>query len=501
MPMMLKMRVLLLLLAIATALAFTDTGKWESAFVKVGKNGRLTYIPDEKGNIIPDFSRVGYYRGDKQIPRVAVIKTIGPSADALKTIQDAIDEVSQYPLRADGFRGAILLKKGRYEIPGSIQIRASGIVLKGEGEETKLVATGTARTPLISVNGQGSSTPSGARIRISDSYVPVGSFSFNLESTEGLKTGDNIILLRPGTANWIHDLKMDQIDQRDGTKQWQPSEYDLQFERTITKIKGRRIFIDNPVVMAIDANYGGGQVYKYEFSGRIRHVAIENLYCESAYTSDTAENHAWDAIHFNRIEHGWILNVTARHFAFSCVNLGAQAKFISVMYCRSLDPKSNITGGRRYSFNNDGQMNLFTNCTASGGRHDYVTGAKVAGPNVFFQCTAVNTHADIGPHHRWAVGTLYDNIITDGEINVQDRGNWGTGHGWAGVTQVIWNCAAKRAAVQSPWVSGKNYCIGLRGEKYAGRLPGRPDAEWEGLNEEGLMPRSLYMAQVRDRKR
>ncbi len=76
------------------------------------------------------------------------------------------------------------------------------------------------------------------------------------------------------------------------------------------------------------------------------------------------------------------------------------------------------------------------------------------------------THADIGPHHRWAVGTLYDNITTDGEINVQDRGNYGSGHGWAGVTQVLWNCTVKRAAVQSPWTSGKNYNIGMKGDKY-----------------------------------
>lgn len=82
----------------------------------------------------------------------------------------------------------------------------------------------------------------------------------------------------------------------------------------------------------------------------------------------------------------------------------------------------------------------------------------------FYNCTAFQTYADIGPHHRWAVGTLYDNIITDGEINVQDRGQMGSGHGWAGVTQVLWNCRAKRAAVQNPWTSGNNYNIGMKGQ-------------------------------------
>jgi hypothetical protein len=98
------------------------------------------------------------------------------------------------------------------------------------------------------------------------------------------------------------------------------------------------------------------------------------------------------------------------------------------------------------------------------------------------------------------MGTLYDNIITDGEINIQDRGNWGSGHGWSGVCQVLWNCTAKQAAVQSPWVSGKNYCIGLKGGKVQGRLKDRPDEEWEGQNKEGLQPASLYLAQLNERQ-
>ena len=156
-----------------------------------------------------------------------------------------------------------------------------------------------------------------------------------------------------------------------------------------------------------------------------------------------------------------------------------------------------ITGGKRYSFNNNGQQNLFMNLETTEGRHDYVTGAKTCGPNVFYQCKSRNTHADIGPHHRWSTGTLYDNIDTDGEINIQDRGNWGSGHGWAGVTQVVWNCKVKAAAIQNPWVSGKNYAIGVQGVKVNGRLTGKPDGEWEGLNKAGLQPGSLYEAQVK----
>src|SRR5687768_12652046 len=48
----------------------------ETKYVKVSREGNLVYIPDEKGNTIPDFSRVGFYGGDREIPDVPVVKTI-----------------------------------------------------------------------------------------------------------------------------------------------------------------------------------------------------------------------------------------------------------------------------------------------------------------------------------------------------------------------------------------------------------------------------------------
>jgi hypothetical protein len=467
----------------------------ESKWVKQGTNGELIYQADELGNTIPDFSRVGYYHGFKQLPMVPLVREIKPSDSAEKAIQEAIDALADQPISKYGYRGCIFLRAGTYKIAGTIKIPASGIVLRGQGDATKLIATGKGQRTLISVSGSGSIKQDGPSIQITDKYVPVGASSFNLASAKNLKVGDKIIVYRPATKKWISDLKMDQIEVRDtGTKQWETNDFGLSFEREITAIENNKIFIDNPIVMAMDEKYGGGQVYAYYFTGRINNVGIENLYCESEYSSDTAEDHGWNAVQFNRVENSWVRGVTSKYFGYSCVNLGSYAKNITVVNCQSLDAKSRVTGGRRYSFNNDGQQNLFMNCFASEGRHDYVTGAKVCGPNVFYNCKAEKTHADIGPHHRWAVGTLYDNIITDGEINIQDRGNWGTGHGWSGVTQVVWNCTASKAAIQNPYVSGTNYVIGLKATRYEGRLKGRPQTEWENV-EGTLQPVSLFMAQ------
>lgn len=480
---------------------------WESKYININSDGSITYTPDEQGNIIPDFSRVGYHQGNKEIPEVPVQMTISPAktGSSEEIIQQAIDELSAIKPDKNGFRGALLLKEGTYNIPGTIHIGASGIVLRGEGdsdEGTKLVASGKGKRALLSISGQGKiEEVRGTRRKISEEYIPVGAMSFALESTKGLKSGDKIMVFRPGTDNWIADLKMDQIIEREGTKQWQGKNYNLEFERVITKIEGNKIFIDNPIVMPMESKYGGGEIYKYTFEGRISEVGVENISFESEYANDKDEDHGWVAIEMDKVENGWVRNVTSRYFGNSCVSLKGSAKQITIRDSQSLDPKSIITGGRRYSFNNNGQLNLFMNLHTTEGRHDYVTGSKVLGPNVFYNCTATNTHSDIGPHHRWSAGTLYDNITTDGDINVQDRGNWGSGHGWAGVTQVVWNCTVSKAAVQSPWVTGKNYCIGLQGEKYEGRLANKPDGEWEGQNKPGLEPGSLYLAQLKARKR
>ena len=99
-----------------------------------GPDGRMVYTPDYRGNRIPDFSAVGYMDGQDIPQDVPVIMELEPAAgDDTVRIQEAIDAVSRRPLDEQGFRGAVLLKAGIYEIEGVLHIRHSGVVLRGEG--------------------------------------------------------------------------------------------------------------------------------------------------------------------------------------------------------------------------------------------------------------------------------------------------------------------------------------------------------------------------------
>ena len=52
--------------------SFKTSDKWQSKFVQQNKDGSLHYAADEKGNTIPDFSRVGFYHGDKNFQALII---------------------------------------------------------------------------------------------------------------------------------------------------------------------------------------------------------------------------------------------------------------------------------------------------------------------------------------------------------------------------------------------------------------------------------------------
>jgi hypothetical protein len=473
----------------------------ESKPVHQGRNGRLVYLPDENGNTIPDFSYCGFKAGGVRLPQAAVKRIVQPGdGDDGARIQQAIDAVSDLPPNRNGLRGAVLLKKGRYEISGSLRIAQSGVVLQGEGQGedgTVLLATGESKRTLLEIGGKGKprEVPD-TRREITDEYVPVGARSFHVSDATGFKVGDTVIGRRPSTANWIPDLGMDRLPPRsDGQPitQWKPGSKDLLFDRVITAINGRRITIDAPLTNAFEKKYGGGTIYKYDFPGRIELVGIENLRGVSEYKGAEDEKHAMDFIVMDVVTNAWVRKITAAHFIHSAVTVEEWGKWITIEGSNCLDPISRIRGCRRYPFLLSGQLTLVQRCYARNGRHDFVNGSTVAGPNVFLDCSSEKAHADSGPHHRWATGTLFDNVHVEGNaINIRNRGNLGTGHGWAGANVVLWNCTADSIICEQP-PTAQNWAIGCRTPQRSG------DAFWESLGQM-VHPRSLYLKQLEDRR-
>jgi hypothetical protein len=265
----------------------------------------------------------------------------------------------------------------------------------------------------------------------------------------------------------------------------------------ITAITGSEVTIHAPVVQAIEDRYGGGEIYRYTIGGRISQVGIENLWLESEYDAPDDETHGWNGIELSNVEDAWVRQVTSRYFGYSCVSALSGAKNVTIEDCACLDPRSQITGSRRYSFNmDDCCFVLVQRCFAREGRHDYVTGSRVPGPNAFVDCMAVNGHADSGNHHRYAEGTLFDNVKV-AKLAVENRQSSGSGHGWSGAQTLFWNCEASTTC-HTP-VGAMNWAIGIVGKQSLGSwAPKEPLGFWESLGTH-VSPRSLYYRQLEDR--
>jgi hypothetical protein len=479
----------------------------ESQWAYPGKSQRLLYAATPVGDRIPDFSMVGYEYGRVDIPDVMQIDFVEPGlGDDTERIQDAIDRVSRLPIGDDGFRGAVVLGAGEFQIESSLSIRSSGVVLRGTGNDrnqgTVLRATGTDDRAIINVFRGGSPT-SGSKRLIADKYVPVGATSFRLESTRGYSIGDRIIVHRPSTAEWVSELGMDRIPPRsDGgtVTQWTPGSRDQNSDRRIVHMEGDRIFLDAPLTHSLDTRFGGGSVSRYLFGSRINHIGIENLWGVSDYdtTNRTDEAHAWTFIEINAAEHVFVRDVTAQHFAKNAVSIGRYGKNVTVSQSSFVDPVSQVAGGRRYSFEVDGEMNLVRDSRSDSSRHDFIFNSPSPGPNVFLDSTATNSLSDTGPHQRYSTGGLFDNVTVQGNnINVRNRGNFGTGHGWAGANMVIWNSEADGFIVQSPPLA-QNWLIGSVGDivedrRFGVQPPGIVDNHGEPVD-----TLSLYKKQLAD---
>ncbi len=501
-----KSRIYFLLILIVLLQGITNAQT--SSLVSMGTNGNLIYTPDSRGNVIPDFSGVGFMNGDIPIFPIGVVLTVNPVAgDNLANVQNAINQVAAMPIDASGYRGTILFTAGTYNISNTITISASGIVLRGEGFNgtgTNFIATKTAQHTLfnfVGTSGTSYNSTSSTRKAITDQYVAIGKKQITVASGHTFAVGDKVFVHRIPNDAWINLLGMNLLTNIDPLAvNWTASGYDMDSERKIEYINGNVITLDAPIMDIIDPVYSTGELVKFT-DNRINKCGIENMRISSIYASSTDENHGWEAVAFDKIYNAWAKNLEVYYFGYSAVHINSDASFITVDNCKMYDPKSIIDGGRRYSFNVDGQRCLVQNCSTRNGRHDFVNGSRTCGPNVFYNCSATLQHSDIGPHHRWSTGILFDNLTGNGSMDVQNRLVMGSGHGWSGGQIMFWNCNANRMVIQDPPGDHINWAIGC----ICPDITGVGDATTEPL---GVVQSSgtrimaipsLYLAQLNDR--
>jgi hypothetical protein len=501
-------------------MAVSAKAQWHSSRVYFDGNGRLTYVADSAGNRIPDFSHAGYKGGGVSIPFIPVVKSVFPQAgDNTSRLQAAIDSVGALPADQNGFRGALLLAPGVYNVYGTIYVRTSGVILRGSGDGgdslTSTIIYGRGDTPhqrTIIEAGGGSETlwrdsVAGSRTNVLTDSVLVGANSFRIEFPARFTVGDNIVLYHPCTDAWLQAIDYGGTDTSAG---WSVGSQPIVFNRYITRISGDTITFDVPVFNTLVRSLSQSYIYKYTRSGLRTKIGIENLRVDIETAGGTDENHAWQAVELQQIEDAWMKKCTMIHFGQSGV-MTHTATRITIDSCQALEPISIITGERRYNFNmySGSQQILVSHCTTSYGRHDFVSnGTSWTSGCVFLDCVSIHTNASSEGHRRWTMGFLYDNIVftaanTSTILGLYNRGSYGTSHGWGIAHSVLWNCDATghNVLLQQP-PTAQNYAIGCKGTVTGASPPApfsHPQGYVEGTNRTGLNPRSLYLAQLEER--
>lgn len=454
---------------------------------KAGKEKQV-YIP-------MDYSTCGYHASETAIPDVANAVYVECSdGDMHDILQKAIDYVSSLKPDKNGRRGAVLLGAGTFNIDKPLRICASGVVLRGSGQDkTTIVKRGIDRGALLYIEGD-MSISGGDTIAIDGTKTPAGATTLTIASAKGLKTGDRIRIVRPSTREWIESLGCYDFGGDLDYTGWKPGDIDITWDRTIVSATGNSITIDAPITTTLDAKYGGGFVVTGHNRGEITECGVENMTLASEHNqwNPKDEDHCWDAIWMDNTRDCWVRRVNFRSFAGSAVNIQKNTSRITVEDCIASEPVSEVGGWRRGVFITRGQQTLIQRCVSRKGIHDFAAGFCAAGPNAFVQCEGEESLGFSGSIGSWAAGLLFDIVNIDGnDIAFKNLEQFQFGTGWNTANSMMWQCTGSTLWCYSPDADNRSSANGCWGT-----LTG--NAEWTSSNEH-VQPRSLFYAQLEKR--
>jgi hypothetical protein len=483
----------------------------KESWVSLDASGHLVYRTLPQGDRIVDFSYAGYMGGGVPLPRVPQAVTLAPSGgDDTAAIQKAIDQVSAMPLK-NGFRGAVVLAQGTFLCSGTLNINASGVVLRGNGPvtgATTLKETGDPHVAIV-VAGKEEIHTAGDPAHITEAYVPSGAQSITVDNAAAFAVGDTIQITRYTTPEWLHFMGMDKMS-RDGKEETWVGDH-ISTRRVVAAKQGNELRLDVPLTDSYDRKYlrpEGAEVVKVVVNGRIEQDGVEGLHIEAPPRHVAFDDPLFRAINLSAVRDAWVRDVLADDTTEGVdADQNSQAiTFVNVF----LRHQTTITShAKPADFVLRGTQILVLRCGSIGDELFYViTGARNQGPNVVLDSKFMGS-GHIQPHQRWATGLLVDNTqVPQGGIDMKNRGEMGTGHGWTMGWGVVWNSSASGLVIQNP-PGAANWSIGTTGPELTEAMnimgvrhhhegPDLPQGYIESPNHR-VLPDSLYRAQLAER--
>jgi hypothetical protein len=497
---------------ISLATASTLLAQGTSTWVYFGPDNVLHYATDSQGNRIMDFSYAGYGGGGVTIPDVSVQVAVNPVfGDNTGNIQHAIDQVSALAPNPNGIRGAVLLQPGIYKVDGTLNITASGVVLRGSGSGTNgsVITMGASPHLLLSIQGSGSWQTVGSPAAMIDSYVPSGTMSFNVDDVSGFGVSDTILIRRPVTAAWVNFMGMDHLIRNGQPQTWLSVGSSITTDRVIAAINGNQVTLDAPLTDSFDSIYlnpPGSTIIRYTFPGRISHVGVEHLSVIAPPADVDISLPQYTALSLSAVIDAWARDIAIQDTQNS-VTLSNSVKQVTLDSVSVTHTITHSGSDAPADFSISGTQVLVNRCSVIGsGVWPIVTQSRVAGPVAVLNFTA--SERGFSPHQRWATGLLCDGCQFPGGMSgtpgiaYSNRGTDGSGHGWDAGWGVAWNVTTPYLLVQKP-PGVDNWCIGCVGTELTKSMPGGngtllPNGIYDSLGTP-VIPSSLYLEQLRER--
>ena len=486
-----------------TAMAATGTGLGAEVSALWGQSGEK-WTPQSR---LPDFSYAGYHCGEQALPTVppgVSVKAFGAKGDGIADDSQAfIDAI------ASAKSGAIEVPPGRYKITKILEIKRSGIELRGAGSDKSILFCPVPLNDIkpnwgATTNGISTSeySWSGGMIWITGDYqsktlAPVtaeavrGDTTLSVESVSGLKVGQRVQIFESDLPDNSLAGHLYSNDPGDTGKLLGKTKASLVCK--ITRIDGNRVHFDRPLRCDIRLPW---KPQIRNFTPTVTEVGVENLCFEFPNTPYMGhfKEAGFNAIALSRCSDCWVRNI-------KIVNADS-GLFPSGMFCtiqgvvfesgRTPDPGGKSTGHHGLSFS--GSDNLFTDFDfRTQFIHDISVDAGASG-NVSANGKGEDLCFD---HHK---RSCYENLFVNIDAGIGSH-LWRCGGG-AGLGKncaargTFWNIRAKQPQKEPAEAFGPlsmNFVALQTSQQSETKL----DGKWfEVISPEAIFPQDIHKAQL-----
>lgn len=511
------------------ALVFTPSGPVASNAVTVAieppNTVRSSLYPrdwdpdytDSTGRFLHDFSYAGYHHGEDPIPDITgpVFNVVDQGAVGDDT-GDQTAAIRATIALAEAAGGVVYFPAGTYRIADQLLIRADGVVLRGEGDLTRLHFTRTnnmsdqAHIWFQGTRQYGTEVPA---------VQDIASRSHELEVADasGLAVGDHLDIGWTITPEFITDHGM--------TGVWGPfnSTWQPFFQRQITDIIDHGT--SSTVVLDVPHRYDGlvrDGVSIKPVVGYISEVGIENLTFSNAQAvADAMNNDRNHVVRMDYVRDGWVRDVHTVYIqgendgqVQSGGVMVARSKAITVVDSSFERAQNRGEGGNGYLVEVSRVSDvLIERVEARHGRHNLIQNWGFGATGIVWKdCVSEDSRSYWGPaiwqwlpafsefHHSLATANLIEGGTLNDGWKAENRGTYSSGAGHSATENVFWNVGGNGtiSSLQYGW----GYVIAPAptltvNTRRLGAVVGAPEDHVETFGaQQNLQPASLYRDQL-----